>query len=482
MINLPFSGRKIIALGFCALTGFFFNAHAQEVEKISLEQAVALTLQNNLQIKQSKLSEALSEENIKEAKMLFYPTLNGSANLNFNFGRNPDPTTYQFVNQRITTANGGLTTNLPLFQGFRIWHQISQNKLQLEADKSNTRKVENDLALTVVTTYLDVLNNTDLLSAAQQQLAVSSQQLSFQQKQFDVGTKTLADLSQAKAQAATAELNVTNAQNQLNISYLNLAQLMERDPANTFSVVRPVINQTGDLNKQSAVEIYNKAAGNYPDITLAHNRTLTAEKAIDVARSNLYPRLSLGANLGSGYSSNRYKSSGVVATGGSTVIGVVEGTTTNVVTPEFTSLSQRVAFSDQLSENFNQTVGFSLQLPILNGLTGKIAVRRAKINYQSAKVAEQLARNNFNKVIYQAVTDLRAAEGRFSSATSAFESSRDAFQVIEKRYGVGLANALEFSQAQTDMNQKEFDLIQARYNLIFRNKIIDFYLGNPLTF
>lgn len=482
MIKLKIGVKLVLTTSFLGMGLFNGGLKAQEGEKITLEQAIALTLKNNLQIKQSKLSEALTEENIKEAKLQIYPTLNANTGLNFNFGRNPDPTTYQFVNQRITTANGSVSAGLPIFQGFRLWNQISQNKAQLEADKSNTRKIENDLSLSVVTTYLDVLNNTDLLSAAKQQLAVANQQLSFQQKQFDVGTKTLADLSQAKAQAATAELNVTNAQNQLNISYLNLAQLMERDPAVAFIVERPVVNQIDGIHRESAPSIFNKAASNYPDINLARNRTITAEKAVDVARSALYPRLSLNANLGSGYSSNRFKSTGAVATGGNTVIGVVEGTNQNVVTPEFTSLSNRVPFSDQISENFNQSVGLSLSIPIFNGLSSRIAVRRAKINYQNAVVSEQLAKNNFNKVIYQAVTDLRAAEGRFQSATSAFESSKDAFQVIEKRYGVGLANALEFTQAQTDMNQKEFDLIQAKYNLLFRNKIIDFYIGNPLTF
>lgn len=431
-----------------------FTANSQE--KITLQQAVDLTLQNNLQIKQSKLNEALSGENLKESKLFFYPTLNASTNLNFNYGRNPDPLTYEFVNQQITTASGGINSSVPIFQGFRLWNQVSQYKYQLEADKSATRKVQNDLSLTVVTTYLQVLNNEDLLTAAKQQLELANLQLDREQKQFDVGSKTLADLSQAKAQAATAQLNVTNAQNQLDISYLNLAQLMERDPGNRFQVVKPVIDQLGEINNTySATEVYTKAANNYPDITLAKFRTLAAKKAIDVAKGSLYPRLTFGANLGSQYSSREY---------------AVNGITT------------RDKFTDQIDANFNQTLGFTLSIPIFNNLSSRIGVRRAKISYQNAQVSEQLARNNFNKIIYQAVTDLRAAESSYNSANSAYQSSKDAFNAIQQRYGVGLVNSLDFNQAQTDLNQKEFNLIQARYNLIFRNKIIDFYLGNPLTF
>ncbi len=457
-----------------------FTANSQE--KITLQQAVDLTLQNNLQIKQSKLNEALSAEDVKQSKLYFYPTLNAGSNLNWSFGRNPDPQTYEFVNQKITTANGSVTTSLPVFQGFRLWHQISQFKYQLEADKSATKKIQNDLALTVVTTYLQILSNEDLLVAAQQQLDLAKLQLDRGQKQFDVGSTTVADLSQAKAQVATAELNVTTARNQVDISYLNLAQLMERDPANRFEVVKPVINQMGDINAASAAEIYSKAVENYPDITLAHYRTLSFQKAVDVAKAGLYPRLSFQANLGSGYSSSVYETLRRDPTGETYSIGVVKATDQVVVAPEYKEFKKRTTFSDQLSDNFNQSLGFTLSIPIFNNYSSRINVRKAKISYQNAQVSEQLARNNFNKIIYQAVTDLRAAESSYTSANSAYQSSKDAFNAIQQRYSVGLVNSLDFNQAQTDLNQKEFNLIQARYNLIFRNKIIDFYLGNPLTF
>ncbi len=479
-MNNPWKAKA--AFSACLLSLSIIGNTALAQEKISLEQAVEYTMTNNLQIKQAKLSEALSDENLKEAKLAIYPTLNASGGLNLNFGRNPDPTTYQFVNQTITTANGNVSASVPVFQGFRLWKVISQNKFQLEADKSNTRKIQNDLALTVVTTYLQVLTNTDLLTAATQQLDLAKLQLNLMQRQFDVGNKTLADLSQSKAQAATAELNVTNAQNQLDISYLNLAQLMERDPSSKFEVERPVVNELGDINKASAVEVYSQSVLNYPDVSLAHFRALTAGKAVEVARSGLYPRLSFNGSMGTGYSSNRTSSYGIQATGNNREVGFVEGTNQRVLTPEYISLTNKVRFSDQISENFNQTLGISLSIPIFNGLTGRIGVRRAKINYQNAVLSEQLAKNNYNKVIYQAVTDLRAAESNYRSAQSAFESSRDAFNVIEQRFEVGLVNSIDFNQAQTDRNTKEFDLIQAKYNLLFRNKIIDFYLGKALTF
>ena len=202
----------------------FSAASLSAQERITLKRATELVIENNLQIKQSQFSEAISEENLQQSKLALYPTLNANTGLNFNFGRSIDPLTNQFVNQAITSTSGNVSSGTALFQGFQKINQISQNKLQLDADKSNTQKIKNDLVLAVVTNYLSVLNAQDLLLASKQQLAISNQQLDIEQKFFDVGNKTLADLAQARSQVATAELNVTNAQNQGDLSFLNLAQ------------------------------------------------------------------------------------------------------------------------------------------------------------------------------------------------------------------------------------------------------------------
>lgn len=438
------------------ITGAFLllvtGALAQE--KISLQEAVERTLANNLQIKQAALSEALSDQSIKQSQLALLPTLNGSTNLNFNFGRYVDPATNQFRNSSSTNTGSSLNTNVTVFQGFQKLNQIAQNKYQLESDKSFTNKVRNDLVLMVVTTYLSVLNNIDLLKAAQQQLGISNLQLDRTQKLFDVGNNTLADLSLGKSQVATAELNVTNSQNQVDIAYLNLAQLMERDPASRFEVVFPTV-EVGPINAVSDVSgIFNRAAERFPDILLAGWNRKVAEKGIALARGSYYPRLNLGANISSNYSNRIFSPIG----------------------------DPNYSFFTQYSDNVGQSVFLSLQVPIFNGSTARIGVKRARINLQNTVIAEQQARNTLNKTINQAVLDLRAAEKSYASTVSAFTSAKDAFNVTQQRYTVGLVNTLDFNQSQTDLNTAEFNMIQARYTLIFRNKVIDYYLGNPLTF
>ena len=228
-----------LALTLILLLIFFQKSVGQDV--ITIEQAIEKTLANNLQIRQSQLNERLSDENLRQSKNALLPTLNGNGGYNINFGRSVDPSTNQFNSQKFSSFNGGISTGVDVFNGFQKINQIRQNKLLLDVDKSTTEKVKNDLILQVVTSYLQILYNKDFLKAAQQQLAVARQQLTREQELLDVGNKTLADLSQAKSQVATAELNVTNATNDLAISYLTLAQLMDIPSATVYSVSAAVL-------------------------------------------------------------------------------------------------------------------------------------------------------------------------------------------------------------------------------------------------
>lgn len=437
---------------FIAL-GLTQSLKAQEV--ITIQQAVDNTLKNNLTIKQAQFSAAITDENLRQSKYALYPNLNASINPNLTFGRGLDQTTFQVTNQTSLYTSGNLTTNVDLFQGFSKINQIRQNKLLLAADQTNIEKVKNDLILNVVTAYLQVLYNTDLEKASKEQLDIANKTLTRENALLDAGNKTLADVSQAKSQVATAELNLTNAQNALSISYLTLGQLMEMQPNQRFVVQAPLIDNVKAVpSSATADEIYNTALTIFPDIKLASLRAQADKQAIAVAKGSYYPSLSFGAGLNTSYS---YQFNYVGA-------------------------FPQSSFADQINQRLGQSVGMSLQIPIFNGFTSRSSVRRAKITYQNSLTTEQLAKNNLNKVIFQATTDLRAAQSRYGSTQNAFDAQKDAFYVVEQRYNVGLVNSLDFSTAQTNRNKAEIDFIQAKYDLLFRAKVIDYYLGKQITF
>lgn len=441
-----------------AMTGF--NAGAQEV--IGLQKAVDLALDRNLTIKQAQFTAALTEEDVKQSKYNQLPNLGVSPQSSFNFGRNIDPSTNQFSNQRILAVNGNFNSQVTLFQGGQLHNTIIQNKILLDADRTNVAKVKNDLILNVVTTYLLVLTNQDLVTAAQQQIDISKIALDRAQKNFDVGNQTLADLSQAKAQLSTNDLNYTNAENQLEQSLLTLKQYMEMDPGANIKVERPDISKLNNVKViYDAQEVVKTATAVNPDVLLAEQRQKAAAQGIKIAQGGYFPSVVLFGAAGSYFSDAKNTP-------------FIDQSTGNVA-------YKSNPFFRQLGDNFNQTLGLSLQIPIFNRFTTRTAVRKAKIQNQNAEVTAQLARNNLSKIIYQAVWDLQAADKRYQSAMQTYQANKDAFNTISQRYTVGLVNSLDYNTSQTNLNKSQFDMIEAQYQVIFRSKVIDYYLGNPIT-
>ncbi|TAE37867.1 MAG: TolC family protein [Sphingobacteriales bacterium] len=434
---------------FFLLGSLFFSTSifAQESQKINLRQAVDLALANNLQIKQAIFQAAISDENFKQSRFEQLPSLEGSASANRQYGLFFDQQSGQLLNATLDQANARLTSSIPLFQGFSIINQIKQNKNLLLSDKSSIEKIKNDLSLSVVSTYLQILTNKDLILASQQQLQLSDNQLSVANKRFKVGNNTLADIAQAQAQQATNQLNVTNAQNAYNQAILNLKQLMEIDSETAIEVEAPIVSQLPVLADYKNKQVFDKAVNIFPDIKLAQYNTEAQKYGVKVAKGRLYPSLSFGGGVNTGYTSN-----------------------------------SPFSFNQQITNrNFGQSLGFNLSIPLFNNYRSRAAYNIAKIRLENAKNTEQLAKNNLNKIINQAVLDLRSAQTRYLATQSALASSSEVFNVNKKRYEVGLVNSIELNVAQATFNKTQFDLIQAKYDLVFRAKVIDFYLGNPLT-
>jgi len=452
---IPYSTlpKLALALSLIFITGFVQKSNAQEI--ITIQQAIEETLHNNLQVKKSQYSESMSEENLKQAKLSLYPTLNGGIDQNMRWGRNNLGNSGIYSNTQSYGFTPGLSAGVDLFNGLSKINQIRQNKILLEAGKANTDKIRNDLILQVITSYMEILYNKDRLSAAKQQLSVAEQQQKQQQELLDVGNKTLADLAESKSQTATAQLDVTTAENALSISYLTLAQLMDIPSSTKYDVQAPVLssfnNPTVNYNPE---EVYSDAIRLFPDIKLAALQTASAKKDIDIAKGSYYPKLNLSGSYGSYFNYNY----------------------------NLPANTQNESFGNQIKNNVSKGIGIGLSIPIFNGSQARIGVRKAKINLMQYEADEQLAKNNLNKIIYQAVADLKAAKSTFESTTNTFNARKEAFSVIEQRYNVGLVNSLDYNTSLTNKNRAEIDMIRAKYDLLFKAKVIDYYLGKQIVF
>jgi len=457
-----------------------FTVKAQE--KITLQAAVNRMLANNLNIKQAQITEAIGSVDLQQSKNNLLPSLNGSTSGGYNFGRSQISGQFAFSQAATFNANGSVNMALTLFQGGQLRNQIVQNRLLLDVNKSNTAKLKNDLTLNVVTTYLQILVNQDLVTAANQQVDIANQTLQRSQISFDAGRQTLADLSQAKAQVATANLNLINAQNQLNISLLVLKQYMEMNPNTEIIVEKPDVSRLTNVKTLfDANEVVRTALGINPDIKLAEAQERTYSQSIKIAKGAFYPTLSMSSGLTSSYSGARQTILGSYETGRTPTIGYVDGTNALVKMRETQTYGTPTPFRTQVSDNFSQSIYLSLQIPIFNRFLVRTNVKKAELNFQNAQLSTQISKNNLSKVIMQAVLDLNAADKQYQSATQTFEANRDALNVTQQRYDVGLVNSLDYNTAVTNFNKSQNDMIQAQYSVIFRSKIIDYYLGNTIT-
>jgi len=427
------------------------SANAQQV--ISLQQAVDLTLKNNLTIKQAQLTEALADEDYKQAKYNQLPSLSASSSGDYFFGKSQIAGAFAYSTSAFN-LNSSATLSVTLFQGGQLKNQILQNKLTLDVDKTTTAKVKNDLLLNVVTDYLTILTDQDLVVAAKQQIDLAQITLDRAQKNFDAQNATRADLAQAQAQLQTAQLNLTNAQNQVDIAILILKQYMEMDPSTPITVQKPDISKLTDVKTIfDATEVIKTAFTTNPDIKLAELQQETYAQAIKIAKGNYYPVLSFGGGLGTSYS-NQAK--------------------------DYTTLLA-IPFSTQLSNNFNQYFGLSLQIPIFNHFSARTSVRKAKLNLEYAELTTALAKNTLSKTIIQAVLDLQAADKSYQSSLKTYQSNKEALNVTKQRYDAGLVNTLDYNTAVTNYDKSQNDMIEAQYQVIFRSKVIDYYIGNPIT-
>jgi len=422
---------------------------------LSLQQAIETALKNNLQIKQSVVNEAIAQQGVRQAKANILPSLNANMNESLNFGRSLDYTTYNYVTQKTNLANETLTANITLFQGFQKVRQISANKLIVEADKSATQKVKNDLILNVVLSYLTILSAKDGLLAANQQLQLAQEQLDIAIKNFKVGKKMSADISVARSQVAKAELNITTIQNQMNNSVLDLIQFMNLPPNSKINLIEPQ-NDDNKFQEKSTFEIYNTALQSLPDIKQAILNKQYEEAQLKIMKGGYYPTIALSGGTSSNYSH---------------IVGLNN--------PFF---GPQATFLTQFKTNLTQYVGLSVNIPIFNNLNTKISLAKEKLNLETALISEETVKNNIYKVINQANEDLHAALKTYSYSKEAYNSAIETYNITKKRYEVGLSNSIELNQAQNQMNQAQFDCIHSKYDFIFKSKVIDFYLGKPLTY
>ena len=470
--------RKSIILSL-ALLAMGFSLSAQQAW--SLEDCLQYAMENNIQIKQSVLNTEYNENLLKQSKLGQIPNLSGSANYSFSAGRTLDQTTYRYSDQQINSINMGLSSYTNLFNGLQVRNTIQQNELILMASYQDVESVKNDISLNIAAAYLSIMFNKELVAVTVSQLEITGQQVERTRKMVDAGKLAKGNALELQAQFAGEELNLVNAENQLAISLLNLQQILYLPIDTAFDVIIPELADP-DENPLlvDAQKVYSIAEEIMPEIKSAMLSLESAGKGLAIAKGARSPQLYLSANYNSGYSDIREQ---VVEIGPPQQIPIGETMSGEPVVsyPQEIPVFGAYSFMEQMRDNRSGGIGLGLTIPIFNGWQINSSIANAKIMHERAQLDLQNRQLALYASIQQAYADALAALKKFNATQQALVSMEESFKYTEKKFEVGLVNTVDYNMSKNQLISTQSDLLQAKYDFIFKTEILNFYQGEPIT-
>ena len=434
--------KKPIAI--CIAAAFSLCAPAQRV--MSLAQCIDYAVSHNVNVKRYANNVEQQKVQLSTARNSHLPDLTAGASQSFNFGRGLNSEN-AYVNRNTQSTGFNLQTSVPLLTGGRIPNEIAMSRLNLQAATADLEHARQSIALQVAAAYLQAVYAAEVVKVQEAQVAFSKIQEDRISKLFNAGKSPESDVVEAHSQVAQDEMGRTQAKCDYKLAMLDLSQLLELSSPDSIEIVAPQ-GETSPTLPPLPDRIFARAEGVKPEIQAEKLRLQAAEKNIRIAKAALYPTLSLGAGLSSEY----YKTSGYQAS----------------------------SFSKQLSDNFNKSIGLSLNIPIFNRLATRNSIRQAKLQQSEQALQLDETKKTLYKEIQQAYYNAVNAQAKYESALAARKAAESNFNMMTGKFENGRANATELEEAKTKRANAITSTLQAKYEYILRMKIIEFYEGNKL--
>ncbi len=438
------------AILFISLLLISIGGKAQE--RWSLRRCIDYAIEHNINIRRTANAVEQSAVEANTAKWARLPNLNGSAGQSWNWGRtqtaikNEETGDYStvYVNTSSQGSNLNLSTSIPLFTGLQIPNQYALAKLNLKAATADLAKAQEDIAINVASAYLQVLFNQELQLVAESQVELSLQQQARITRLADMGKASMAEVAEAKARVAQDQMTAVQARNNYELALLDLSQLIELESPEGFLLESPDVSfALQQLTPPD--EIYQTALAQKPAIQAAEYRLEGSKHSIRIAQSAYYPQLNLNGSLGTNYYSTINRT-----------------------------------FRQQMGDNFSKYVGLSLSVPIFNRFSTRNRVRSARLQCDNYELQLTETKKTLYKEIQQAWYNAVAAESKYSSSHTAAEAGAESFRLMSEKYENGKANAVEYNEAKQNLMRAQSDELQAKYEYLFRSKILDFYKGESI--
>lgn len=451
-----FKNLKIAALVFAII---FLNIQGFSQSEIwTLKGCIDYALDNNIQIKQSELSSESNKATLLQSKLDLLPSVNGSVSHSYGWGRSVDMATYEYTNQKTTQDYFSISGNVTIFNGLQNFNEIKKNQYEYLASKYDSDKMRDDISLQIAAAYLQILFSHELVATSRESVEVTKLQIDRTKKMVDAGTLAKGSLLDIQSQGAAEELNLIKAENQLNLAYLDLQQILDLEVIEDFVIDKPQLTIRKKPELIPAMQIYRYALINLPEIKSAEYRLKSSGRSLAIAKGNRSPSLSLRAGWGTNYSDQ---------------IAVFD--------PADPNFGEVIPFGDQFNDNQNRTMSISLSIPIFNGYQVSTYISQAKMGIINSEYNLQLQKNQVRKNVEQAFADAVAAYKSYNATKKSLLSFREAFMYMETKFNVGMVNSIDYNVAKQLLTKAESDLLSAKYNYIFKAKILDFYMSKPLT-
>lgn len=421
----------------------------------SLEECINYALENNLMIKRQELNVQYNKNNHSQSYFNVLPNLNGQVNYGFSSGKNIDYANLKYVDQNYWSGSGGLSSSITLFGGFQTINNILKTKYDFLKSQSDLQKSKNDISLQLALAYLQVLFSKEIVDAADNKLQLTSMQVNRTQKLLDVGNVAQGEYLQIKAQEANDKTNLINAQNSMGIAYLDLTQLLDLDSTGGFEIFVPANLEVELLAELEPLQsIYQKSLETMPQIKSAEYALKSAEKQLSMAWGSASPSIDLNGALSSRYSQ------------------VAE----NILDP-----TSDYKFKDQVKDFYYKQFTIGVNIPIFNRMQVKNNISNSKLSVQDYKLQLDQTKMALYKQVQQAHADATDAREKYYSSVEALNYNQEAFKYTSQKMDVGLVNSVDFFVAQNNLVSATSNMLQAKYEYIFKLKILDLYMGKTIT-
>lgn len=434
---------------------FVLHLYAQTTpEKWDLRKCVDYAMKNNISVKQADVQARITALQYKQAILYKYPTASFNTSFGPQFGRSIDPTTNVYTNSELLSQNYGLQGGVQIFNWGRIKNNIAAQAFNAKAALVDIQKAANDVALNVATYYLQILAAQEQVNIVAVQIQQTQSQLNVTRKKVDAGSLPELNALELDAKLATDSSNFIAAQSSFQQNLLQLKALLNIDAALPFDVEIPAVDKIPleSLTELQPETVFKLAIDNQPNILSNRLKIKGAEKNILATKATLYPTISGSYSLGSTYNNK--------------AVNFLNG--------------NKIQYFDQVGQNFRQSLGLGISVPIFNSGTNRINYEQSKLNLQGIQVTEDQIEQKLKQDIYTAYTNVINAIQKFNAGKRQVESNQKALDFATKRYDVGLLSTIDLITIQNNLSTAQFQQISNQYDYIFKMKLLEFYKGQGL--